>query len=61
MRRIGTVLLWILGAYLVLRAVVELLVIDVHDPATYRLDSGDPHLAGVLTVHCGPGPFSPRR
>ena len=48
-------LLWILGAYLVVRAVAEPFVIDVTDPATYRNDWGGPHLAGVLAVHCGPG------
>lgn len=55
MKRIGIVLLWILGLYLVVRAVVEPFVIDMSDPATYRLDWGGPHLAGVLAVHCGPG------
>jgi hypothetical protein len=55
MRRIGIVLLWIFGLYLVLRAAVEPFVIDLSDPATYHLDWGGPHLAGVLAVHCGPG------
>jgi hypothetical protein len=55
MKRIGTVLLWIIGIYLIGRAVVEPFVIDVTDPSTYHLDWGGPHLAGVLAVHCGPG------
>jgi hypothetical protein len=55
MKRIGIVLLWIVGLYLVGRAVVEPFVIDPGDPATYHLDWGGPHLAGVLAVHCGPG------
>ena len=55
MKRIGTVLLWIIGVYLIGRAIVEPLVIDLTDPSTYHLDWGGPHLAGVLAVHCGPG------
>jgi hypothetical protein len=55
MKRIGVVLLWIIGLYFVARAVVEPFVIDLTDPATYHLDWGGPHLAGVLAVHCGPG------
>ena len=45
----------VLGVYLILRAVVELLVIDYGDPAGYRDDWGGPSLAGVLAVHCLPG------
>jgi hypothetical protein len=45
----------LLGLYFVVRAVVELFVIDVTDPATYRDDWGGPSLLGVLAVHCGPG------
>ena len=55
MRRILLVLAWIVGAYLVLRALLEPFVIDLTDPATYRNDQGGPSLAGVLAVHCGPG------
>ena len=55
MKKIGIVLLWILGIYLIMRAAVEPFVIDFHDPATYHLDWGGPHLAGVLAVHMGPG------
>jgi hypothetical protein len=44
-----------LGFYLIVRAIIEPFVIDVHDPSTYHLDWGGPHLLGVLAVHCGPG------
>jgi hypothetical protein len=45
----------LLGFYLIVRAIIEPFVIDMHDPSTYHLDWGGPHLAGVLAVHCGPG------
>ncbi|MEU2614913.1 hypothetical protein ABZ570_25505 [Micromonospora sp. NPDC007271] len=45
----------LLGLYLIARAAAEPFVIDVTDPASYRLDWGGPSLAGVLLVHCGPG------
>jgi hypothetical protein len=45
----------LLGLYLIVRAIVEPFVIDMHDPSTYHLDWGGPHLAGVLAVHCLPG------
>lgn len=48
----------LLGLYLIVRAVTEPFVIDMTDPATYRLDWGGPSLAGVLFVHCGPGMVS---
>jgi hypothetical protein len=44
-----------LGAFLIVRAMVEPFVIDISDPSTYRADWGGPSLAGVLLVHCGPG------
>jgi hypothetical protein len=47
------VLLTIVAAYLVGRAILEPFVIDMGDPATYRHDWGGPSLIGVLTVHCG--------
>jgi hypothetical protein len=55
MKRIGLVLLWIIGTYLIVRAVVEPFMIDFHDPSTYHLDWGGPHLIGVLAVHMLPG------
>ncbi|MCW3841958.1 hypothetical protein ONA70_17810 [Micromonospora yasonensis] len=45
----------LLGLYLIGRAAVEPFVINMTDPADYRLDWGGPSLAGVLAVHCGPG------
>ena len=45
----------ILGLYLIARAVAELFVVDMTNPAAYRNDWGGPSLIGVLTVHCGPG------
>ncbi|PZS34005.1 MAG: hypothetical protein DLM58_06570 [Pseudonocardiales bacterium] len=47
------IVLAVLGAYLVGRAVLEPFVIDMGDPATYRHDWGGPSLLGVLAVHCG--------
>jgi len=55
LRRILTVLGLLLGAYLIVRAVVEPFVIDLNDPSTYRQDWGGPSLAGVLAVHSLPG------
>ncbi|GII59901.1 hypothetical protein Pth03_82900 [Planotetraspora thailandica] len=46
---------FIVGAYAVARALVEPLVIDMSDPATYQGDWGGPSLGGVLLAHCGPG------
>jgi hypothetical protein len=51
----AVVVLYLVGAYLVVRAVAEPFVIDVTDPDTYARDWGGPHLAGVLAVHCLPG------
>jgi hypothetical protein len=45
----------VIGLYLIVRAVAELFVIDISDPASYRNDWGGPSLLGVLAVHCGPG------
>lgn len=55
MRKVVGRLAIALGVYLIGRAVIELFVIDMGDPATYRDDWGGPGLAGVLAVHCGPG------
>jgi len=54
-RRVLGILGLLLGTYLIVRAIVEVFVIDYGDPATYRDDWGGPSLAGVLAVHCGPG------
>lgn len=45
----------VLGAYLVVRGVVEFFTIDYGDPSSYRNDWGGPSLLGVLAVHSGPG------
>jgi hypothetical protein len=54
-RRIGWILGFVVGVYLIVRAIAEPFVIDMSDPATYRKDWGGPSLAGVLAVHCGLG------
>ncbi len=55
MRRVVTALGVIVGIFLIVRAVVELLTIDYSDPTSYADDWGGPSLAGVLLVHCGLG------
>lgn len=55
MRRVVTAFGMIVGIFLIVRAVVELLTIDYSDPSSYADDWGGPSLAGVLLVHCGLG------
>ena len=55
MRKVLLAVGFVLGVYLIGRAIVELFVIDYGDPASYRADWGGPSLAGVLAVHSGPG------
>ena len=55
MRKVGVVAAFILGLYLIGRAVVEVVLIDYGNPDSYRLDWGGPSLVGVLAVHSGPG------
>jgi hypothetical protein len=55
LRMLGIVLVVVIGAYLVGRAVVEVLAVDPGDPSSYRDDWGGPTYAGVLLVHAGPG------
>lgn len=55
MRRVAVVAAFVLGLYLIVRAVVEVAIVDYGDPDSYRLDWGGPSLAGVLAVHSGPG------
>ena len=45
----------VLGAFLILRALVELVVVDFGDQSSYEQDWGGPSLVGVLAVHCLPG------
>ncbi|HEY7223922.1 MAG TPA: hypothetical protein VH561_10085 [Micromonosporaceae bacterium] len=58
MRRVGFVVAFLLGLYLIVRAVAEVFLIDYGNPDSYRLDWGGPSLAGVMAVHCGPGIIS---
>lgn len=55
LRRFGLGLVWLMGAFLVVRAIAEPFVIDLSDPATYRNDWGGPSLIGVPAVHMLPG------
>ena len=54
-RNLARGLAWLVGAYFVVRAIVEPFVIDFSDPSTYSNDWGGPSLIGVLTVHMFPG------
>jgi hypothetical protein len=54
-RRALMIVGFVLGLYLVARAIAEPFTIDMTDRATYRDDWGGPSLLGVLAVHCGPG------
>lgn len=55
MKKVGLGLVWVIGVFLIVRAIAEPFLIDVSDPATYRSDWGGPSLAGVLAVHMLPG------
>lgn len=55
MRPVLSIIGFVLAACLVIRAIVEPLIINMGDPATYANDWGGPSLFGVLAVHCGPG------
>jgi hypothetical protein len=55
MKAIGIVVAYLVGAFLVVRAVVELVTIDYGDASSYEDDWGGPSLVGVLAVHCLPG------
>ena len=58
MRRILIGLGLVVGVFFIVRAVVELLMIDYSDPSSYGNDWGGRSLAGVLLVHCGLGLIS---
>jgi len=58
MKAVAIVIAYVIGAYLVVRAVVELVLIDYGDSSSYRDDWGGPILIGVLAVHCLPGVIS---
>ena len=55
MKKVAPVLPVIVGSFFIIRAIVELFVIDFSDPSSYADDWGGPSLAGVLLVHCGLG------
>jgi hypothetical protein len=55
MKTVRVVFAYLVGMYLVVRAIVELVTIDYGDAASYEDDWGGPSLAGVLAVHCLPG------
>lgn len=55
LRRFAFGLAWLMGGYLIVRAIAEPFVIDFSNPATYRTDWGGPSLIGVLAVHMLPG------
>ncbi len=55
LRKVGWGLLLFVAAYLVVRGVVELFIVNPFRPESYRHDWGGPHYLGVLLVHCGPG------
>jgi hypothetical protein len=55
LRKVLTALAVFLAVFLIVRAVVELFVIDLFDPSSYASDWGGPSLVGVLIVHCLPG------
>ena len=55
MKTVGVVFAYLVGAFFVVRAIVELVTIDYGDAASYEDDWGGPSLVGVLAVHCLPG------
>jgi hypothetical protein len=55
LRKVAIVLGFVIGAFFIIRAVVELVTIDYSDPSSYANDWGGPSLGGVLLVHCGLG------
>ena len=54
-RRVGTAVLVVLGLFFVVRAAVEIALVNPSRPETYRDDWGGPHYLGVVLVHAGPG------
>jgi hypothetical protein len=57
-RRVAIALGFVLGAFFIIRAIVELVTIDYSDPSSYATDWGGPSLVSVLVVHCGLGLLS---
>jgi hypothetical protein len=58
MKTVAIGVAYLVGTFLVVRAVVELVVVDVGDRSSYEHDWGGPSLLGVLAVHCLPGVVS---
>ena len=55
MKLVGILLAYIIGAFFVVRAAVEVATIDYGEPSSYENDWGGQSLVGVLAVHCNPG------
>jgi len=55
LRKIGLILGYVLGVYLVGRALVEPFIMDYGNPESYRQLWGGPTLVGVMVVHMLPG------
>ena len=55
MRRALFIVGAVLAAFLIVRAIVEVLTLHYSDPASYQHDWGGPSVIGVLLVHCLPG------
>jgi hypothetical protein len=55
MKKVALVMGLILAAFLVVRAVVEVITFHYSDPSSYEHDWGGPSMVGVLLVHCLPG------
>lgn len=55
MRRLALVAGLVLAAFLIVRAIVELITFPYSDPPSYQHDWGGPSMVGVLLVHCLPG------
>jgi len=53
--RLGLIFGYVLGIYLIIRAIVELVITDYGNSASYKNDWGGPTLIGVLAVHVVPG------
>jgi hypothetical protein len=52
MKAIAIVFAYLVGAFFVVRAIVELVTIDDGDASSDEDDWGGPPLVGVLVVHC---------
>ena len=55
LRRVVVVAAYVMGVYLILRALVEPFLINYSQPQTYMHDWGGPTYVGVLAVHMVPG------